>query len=70
MAGKIHSFGTYLRCGAEFVRITAGGAELESFCIEDEALERVLSALRELGLDSHPNVSLPNGLRRALSMST
>lgn len=70
MAGKIHSFGTYLRCAAEFVRITAGGVELESFCIEDEALERVLSALRELGLDSLAKVSLPNGLRRALSMST
>jgi len=55
-------------CGAEFVRITAGGVELESFCIEDEALERVLSALRELGLDSHANVNLPNGLRWALSM--
>ena len=57
-------------CAAEFVRKTADGVELESFCIEDEALERVLSALRELGLDSHANVSLPNGLRRALSMST
>lgn len=48
---------------AEFVRLDAGGALYESFCIEDESPERVLDTLGELGLDPAANVNYPKFLK-------
>lgn len=54
-------------CTAEFVELRiGGGGVLNSFCIEHETPGRIVSALRELGLDSHANVRFPTGLARAL----
>jgi hypothetical protein len=58
---------TFAGCRAEFARVEAGGARRESFCVEHEAAELVLAALRRLGLDSHANVNFPAGLGRALA---
>ncbi len=54
-------------CAAEFVRLRIGAILQDSFCIEDEAPARIIAALRELGLDSHPNTNFPLGLRRMLA---
>jgi len=53
-------------CTAEFVHLRIGGIARNSFCIEDETPERILAALRELGLDSQANVNFPRGLEQAL----
>jgi hypothetical protein len=55
-------------CAAELVRLHIGAIAQDSFCIEDEAPERIIAALRELGLDSHANINFPEGLKRALAL--
>jgi hypothetical protein len=57
-------------CAAELVRLRIGGIVQDSFGIEDEAPARIIAALRELGLDSHPNINFPAGLKRALARPT
>ena len=49
---------------AELARLSFGGAEVESFCIEDESAERVKAALKELGLDPAANTNYPNFFKR------
>jgi hypothetical protein len=58
----------YRGCAAEFVSVgVCGDGECESFCVEHEAPERLLSAMRELDLDPHANVNFPAGVARALA---
>jgi hypothetical protein len=55
-------------CAAEFVRVRiCGDGEPDSFCVEHETPERILSALSELDLDPHANVNFPAGVARALA---
>ena len=53
-------------CMAELVRIRIGAIATDSFCVEDENPQKVLAALRELGLDSRANINFPKALARAL----
>jgi hypothetical protein len=55
-------------CAAEFVRLTVDSAPLESFSLEHENPELILSALKALGLDSRRNMAYPAGLRRAIGL--
>ncbi len=60
----------FRNCGAEFVRLNVGPVTLESFCVEDENPLKVVSVVRDLGLDPHANVCFPKGIERALALST
>ena len=49
-------------CMAELTDIRAGDRSIRTVAIESEEPARVLAAVRELGLSSRPNVSVPRGL--------
>lgn len=53
----------------KFTRFAGLGTELESFCIEHEDPEILKPVLRRLGLDTHENINVPKGLKRALGLS-
>jgi exopolyphosphatase / guanosine-5'-triphosphate,3'-diphosphate pyrophosphatase len=50
-------------CIAELTDLRAGDRATRTIAIESEEPARVITAVRELGLDSRPNVSVPRGLR-------
>ena len=50
-------------CMAELTDIRAGGRATRTIAIESEVPGDVIAAVRELGLDARPNVSVPRGLR-------
>jgi adenylate cyclase len=56
-------------CIAELARLTAESQKLESFSLEHENPQRVLAALRTLGLDGRGNTNYPLGLKRALGLA-
>ncbi len=49
---------------SELARLSIGGADVETFCIEDENAARIEAALKELGLDPAANTNYPNFFRR------
>jgi len=53
-------------CMTELSDVRAGGATTRTIAIETEDPERVISLVRELGLDSRPNTSFPRGLKQLL----
>lgn len=50
-------------CMAELTDLRSGDRSTRTIAIESEDLARVIAAVRELGLGSRPNVSVPRGLR-------
>jgi exopolyphosphatase / guanosine-5'-triphosphate,3'-diphosphate pyrophosphatase len=50
-------------CMAELTDLRAGDRSTRTIAIESEDPARVIAAVRELGLGSRPNVSVPQGLR-------
>jgi hypothetical protein len=56
-------------CPAELVRLTVESIPVQSFSLEHEDPQRILAALRKLGLDGHANTSYPLGLERALGVA-
>ncbi|MGB8365991.1 MAG: hypothetical protein ACLQUZ_13815 [Rhizomicrobium sp.] len=55
-------------CIAELAQLTVRSLVLDSLSFEHENPERVLAALRALGLDGHNNTNYPRGLKRALGL--
>ena len=53
-------------CMTELSDVRAGGATTRTIAIETEDPERVISLVRELGLDSRTNTSFPRGLKQLL----
>jgi exopolyphosphatase / guanosine-5'-triphosphate,3'-diphosphate pyrophosphatase len=51
-------------CMAEVTDLRASGAEVRTVAVESEDPERLLSVVRELGLDAAPNTSVPRALRQ------
>lgn len=51
-----------------FARIRGDEVRVDSFALEHEDPALIASALRSLGLDTHPNTSVPLGLKRALGL--
>ncbi len=50
-------------CMAELTDLRAGDRSTRTIAIESEKPARVIAAVRELGLDSRPNLSVPQGLK-------
>jgi exopolyphosphatase/guanosine-5'-triphosphate,3'-diphosphate pyrophosphatase len=53
---------TFHGCMAELTDLRTAGGSTRTIAIEAEDAERVIAAVRELGLDSRPNVSVPRAL--------
>jgi len=53
-------------CTAELTDVRANGQATRTIAVESEDPNRVLSAVRELGLEGRPNVSYPRGLKALL----
>jgi exopolyphosphatase / guanosine-5'-triphosphate,3'-diphosphate pyrophosphatase len=53
---------TFHGCMAELTDLRTAGGSTRTIAVEDEDAERVIAAVRELGLDSRPNVSVPRAL--------
>lgn len=66
---KQHACFTLDGAACKFTRFTGLGTELESFCIEHEDPEILKPVLRRLGLDTHENINVPRGLKRALGIT-
>ena len=60
---------TFADCIAELVRLTVESRTLDSFSLEHEDPQRVLAALRKLGLDGRSNTNYPLGLKRAIGLA-
>jgi exopolyphosphatase / guanosine-5'-triphosphate,3'-diphosphate pyrophosphatase len=54
---------TIARCMAELTDLRTGDRSTRTIAIESEDPARVTAAVRELELDSRPNVNVPRGLR-------
>ena len=54
---------TIARCMAELTDLRTGDRSIRTIAIESEDPARVIAAVRDLGLDSRPNVNVPRGLR-------
>jgi exopolyphosphatase / guanosine-5'-triphosphate,3'-diphosphate pyrophosphatase len=50
-------------CMAELTDLSTGDRSTRTIAIESEEPARVIAAVRELGLSSRPNLSVPRGLR-------
>jgi exopolyphosphatase / guanosine-5'-triphosphate,3'-diphosphate pyrophosphatase len=50
-------------CMAELTDLRTGDRSTRTIAIESEEAARVIAAVRELALDSRPNVSVPRGLK-------
>jgi exopolyphosphatase/guanosine-5'-triphosphate,3'-diphosphate pyrophosphatase len=48
---------------AELTDVRTTDRFTRTIAIESEQPDRVIAAVRELGLDSRPNISFPHGLR-------
>jgi len=55
-------------CTAEMTEVAADGKPVRSVAIEAEDAERVLGAVRAMGLDGFENISYPRGLKALLGM--
>src|SRR5215813_13799433 len=56
-------------CTAEMTEVVADGRTIRTVAIELEDPVRVLTAVREMGLDHFENISYPRGLKRLLGLS-
>jgi exopolyphosphatase/guanosine-5'-triphosphate,3'-diphosphate pyrophosphatase len=54
---------TFGGCMAELTDVRAARHSMRTIAIESEQPERVIAAVRELGLEPRPNVSFPHGLK-------
>lgn len=54
-------------CMGELTDIRAGGRSARTIAIESEQAPLVIAAVRELGLESRPNVNMPRGLRALIA---
>jgi exopolyphosphatase / guanosine-5'-triphosphate,3'-diphosphate pyrophosphatase len=54
---------TIAGCMAELTDLRTGDRSTRTIAIESEEAARVIAAVRELALDSRPNVSVPRGLK-------
>ena len=54
---------TIARCMAELTDLRTSDRSTRTIAIESEDPARVIAAVRDLGLDSRPNVNVPRGLR-------
>jgi exopolyphosphatase / guanosine-5'-triphosphate,3'-diphosphate pyrophosphatase len=54
---------TFGGCMAELTDVRTTDRFTRTIAIESEQPDRVIAAVRELGLDSRPNISFPHGLR-------
>jgi exopolyphosphatase/guanosine-5'-triphosphate,3'-diphosphate pyrophosphatase len=50
-------------CMAELTDLSTGDRSMRTIAVESEQQARVIAAVRELGLESRPNVSVPRQLR-------
>ena len=57
---------TFHGCMAELTDLRTAGGTTPTIAVESEDATRVLAAVRELGLDSRPNVSVPRALAARL----
>ena len=57
-------------CASEVTAVRADGEETRTIAIESEDPAKVIASVRELGLESFPNVSYPRGLRALLGLGT
>ncbi|MFL5506013.1 MAG: hypothetical protein ACJ8AU_03965 [Gemmatimonadales bacterium] len=55
-------------CTAEMTEVTADGKPVRSVAIESEDAERVLGAVRAMGLDGFENISYPRALKALVGM--
>ena len=53
-------------CTSELTEVSANGRATRTIAVESEDPERVLAAVRELGLGDRPNVNYPRGLKELL----
>ena len=56
-------------CMSEMTEVRADGKPVRTVAIESEDAERVVAAVREMGLDGFPNVSYPRGLKALLGVT-
>jgi exopolyphosphatase / guanosine-5'-triphosphate,3'-diphosphate pyrophosphatase len=54
---------TIARCMTELTDLRTGERSTRTIAIESEDPARVIAAVRDLGLDSRPNMNVPRGLR-------
>jgi exopolyphosphatase/guanosine-5'-triphosphate,3'-diphosphate pyrophosphatase len=54
-------------CTSELTEVRADDSSTQTIAIEDEDPERVIAAVRDLGLESRPNTSYPRGLKALLA---
>ena len=66
---KRRSHYTFGGCMAELSQIRTGGQASQTIGIESEDPGRVAEVVRELGLDSRPNVSVPQWLKTVAGLS-
>ena len=55
-------------CVAERTEVIVDGAVLRTIAIEDEDPNKVISAVRAMGLAHFPNISYPKGLRQVIGL--
>jgi len=55
-------------CTAEFAGVVVDGVACESFCLEHENPALIVTALKQLGLESQSNINYPEGLKRVLGI--
>ncbi len=55
-------------CTSELTDVVADGHKTRTVALELEDAARVISTVRELGLDRFPNISYPRGLKQLLGM--
>ena len=55
-------------CMSEMTEVLADGRKTRTVALELEDAARVIATVRELGLDSFPNISYPRGLKQLVGM--
>jgi exopolyphosphatase/guanosine-5'-triphosphate,3'-diphosphate pyrophosphatase len=56
-------------CMSELTDVRADGRSTRTIAVESEDAARVISAVRDLGLDARPNTSFPRGLKALLGLA-
>lgn len=56
-------------CMAEMVEVTADGKATRTIALELEDADKIIAAVRKLGLQSYGNISYPKGLKRLVGMT-
>jgi len=56
-------------CAAELTDVIASGTKVRTVAIEDTDADKVIGAVRAIGLDGYPNTSYPRGLLQAVGLS-